>query len=75
MSKEKVQPIINEMYSLLNEFRNSEGEEAKKLKEKLKLVSKMRTITVDIAKSIYLSSKAKEVGDLAGQKIRRCGRQ
>ena len=37
------------------------------MKENLKLASKMRTITVDIAKSTYLSFKAKEVGTLAGQ--------
>ena len=67
MSKEKVQPVINEMYRLLNEFRNSEGEVARILKEKLKLASKMRTITVDIAKSTYLSFKAREVGTLAGR--------
>jgi hypothetical protein len=66
MSKEKIQPVIDKMYNLLAEYRNSTGEGARIMKEELKLASKIRSITINEAKATYLSAKAEEIGNLAG---------
>ena len=66
MSKEKIQPVIDNMYNLLTEFRDFYGETTKSLKSELKLASKMRSIVVTEAKATYLSAKADEIVNLAG---------
>jgi hypothetical protein len=75
-SKDKIQPRIDTVTSLLKQLRECKDEHTKScLQEELKLANKIRNIIISEAKESYMSKLAEKLQDWLGQTAKLHGKQ